>query len=162
MTENPATLLAQRLAIAVPALLLGGAYISQFVFGLFPCEMCWWQRYPHFLALVLGLMAGFTPSAQIGLKRTLIALAALAILSSGLIGAFHAGVEYDWWEGITGCATNVASGGNALDNIMNAPLVRCDVAPWSLLGISLAGWNFIISTGAACAILALLMRRKAA
>ena len=163
MTENPATLLAQRLGIAVPALLLGGAYISQFLFGLFPCEMCWWQRYPHFLALALGLMAAFTPQAQIVLKRVLIAFAALAILSSGLIGGFHAGVEYGWWEGITGCANNVASGGgSALDNIMNAPLVRCDVAPWSLLGISLAGWNFILSAGAACAILVLLMRRKAA
>lgn len=163
MTENPATLLAQRLAIAVPALLLGGAYISQFVFGLFPCEMCWWQRYPHFLALVLGLMAGFTPQARIGLRRPLIALAALAIMASGLIGGFHAGVEYSWWEGITGCANNVTSGGgSALENIMNAPLVRCDVAPWSLLGISLAGWNFIISISAACAILMLLIRRKPA
>ncbi len=162
MTQNPATLLAQRLAIAVPALLLGGAYISQFIFGLFPCEMCWWQRYPHFLALVLGLLAAFTPQAQIGLKRALIVLAALAILASGLIGGFHAGVEYNWWDGITGCATNVATGGNALENIMNAPIVRCDVAPWSFLGISLAGWNFIISAGAACVILVLLTRRKAA
>ncbi len=162
ITMNPATLLAQRLAIAVPALLLGGAYISQFVFGLFPCEMCWWQRYPHFLALALGLLAAFTPQGQIGLKRALFALAALAILASGLIGGFHAGVEYDWWEGITGCATNVAAGGSALENIMNAPIVRCDVAPWSFLGISLAGWNFIISASAACVILVLLTRRKSA
>ena len=160
--NRPANLLAQRLAIAVPALLLGGAYISQYVFGLFPCEMCWWQRYPHYIALALGLTAAFTPPARLGLKRSVITLAALAILASGLIGGFHAGVEYDWWEGITGCATNVAAGGNALDNIMNAPLVRCDVSPWDLFGISLAGWNFIISTGAGCAILVLLMRRKSA
>lgn len=159
---DPATLLAQRLAVAVPALLLGGAYISQYVFGLFPCEMCWWQRYPHFVALVLALVAAFASSQQASLRRGTIALAALAILVSGLIGGFHAGVEYGWWEGITGCASNVVSGGNALDNIMNAPLVRCDVAPWTLLGISLAGWNFIISGAAACAILVLLTRRKAA
>lgn len=162
MIDKSATLLAQRLAIAVPALLLGGAYISQYGFGLFPCEMCWWQRYPHFIALAFGLMAAFTPQSQFALRRLLIMLAALAIMVSGLIGGFHAGVEYDWWEGITGCATNVESGGNALDNIMNAPLVRCDVAAWDLFGISLAGWNFIISTGAGCVILALLMRRKAA
>ncbi len=159
---DPATLLAQRLAIAVPALLLGGAYISQYGFGLFPCEMCWWQRYPHFIALVLGLVAAFASTGPASLRRGTIALAALAILVSGLIGGFHAGVEYGWWEGITGCASHVASGGNALDNIMNAPLVRCDVAPWSLLGISLAGWNFLISGAAGCAILALLARRKTA
>lgn len=162
MTNQPAILLAQRIAIAVPALLLGGAYISQYGFGLFPCEMCWWQRYPHFIALGLGLMAAFAPSAQLGLRRAIIALAALAIIASGVIGGFHAGVEYDWWDGITRCATNVAAGGNALDNIMNAPLVRCDVSPWDLFGISLAGWNFIISTSAGCVTLALLMRRKSA
>ena len=159
--DRPSLLLAQRLAIAIPALLLGGAYISQYVFGLFPCEMCWWQRYPHFIALILGLVAAFTAPIERGLGRPIIALAAVAIIASGLIGGFHAGVEYDWWEGITGCATNVAAGGSALDNIMNAPLVRCDVAPWQLFGISLAGWNFIVSITAGCAILALLMRRKA-
>lgn len=162
MIHTPAPLLAQRLAIAVPALLLGGAYVSQYLFGLFPCEMCWWQRYPHFLALGFGLLAAFVP-LKLAPKRVLIALAAIAIVVSGLIGGFHAGVEYGWWEGITGCATHVASsGGSALDNIMNAPLVRCDVAPWDFLGVSLAGWNFIVSTGAGCAILALLMRRSAA
>ena len=82
--------------------------------------------------------------------------AALAILVSGLIGGFHAGVEYGWWEGITSCATTVAPGGDMLDSIMNAPLVRCDVAPWSLFGISLAGYNFLLSVGGAMLILGLL------
>jgi disulfide bond formation protein DsbB len=158
MLKTPATLLAQRLAIGIPALMLGGAYLSQYGFGLYPCEMCWWQRYPHFIALALAIL-----SASAAPKRLLIGLAGLAIMVSGLIGGFHAGVEYGWWEGITGCATTVSTGGgSALDNIMNAPLVRCDVAPWSLLGISLAGWNFIISVSAGCAILALTMRRTAA
>ena len=67
-----------------------------------------------------------------------IALAALAILASGLIGAFHAGVEYGWWEGLTACTSNIAGGGDPLEAIMNAPLIRCDVAPWTLAGISLA------------------------
>ena len=160
MNDAPSLLLARRLAIAVPALLLGGAYVSQYVFGLFPCEMCMWQRSPHFIALGLGLLAAFVP-LKAAPKRLLIGLAGLAIIVSGLIGGFHAGVEYSWWEGITGCATTVSAGGSALENIMNAPLVRCDVAPWELLGISLAGWNFLVSVAAGCAILLLLRRRKA-
>lgn len=140
------------LAFVLPAALLGGAYISQYVFGLYPCEMCWWQRWPHFAALVPAILAFFVGSD--GFKRVLVALAALAILTSGLIGGFHAGVEYGWWEGITGCATNnVGQGGNVLDNIMDAPLIRCDVAPWTLFGISLAGYNFLLSCGGAIAIL---------
>ncbi len=89
----------------------------------------------------------------------MVALAALAILTSGLIGGFHAGVEYGWWEGITTCATAPAAGGDILDSIMNAPLVRCDIAPWSLFGISLAGFNFLFSIGGAMLIFVLLALR---
>ncbi|MXO75478.1 disulfide bond formation protein B [Altererythrobacter aerius] len=152
---SPSTLLAQRLALAVPALLLGGAYVSQYGFGLPPCEMCWWQRYPHFAAVGLALLSTVAQP-----RRLWIALAAIAILVSGGIGAFHAGVEYGWWEGLTACSTVSLGGGDPLDAIMNAPLVRCDETPWSLMGISLAGWNFLISAVAGIAIL-LLLRRKA-
>ena len=144
--------LAQRLAIGVSALLLGGAYLSQYGFGLFPCEMCWWQRYAHFAALALALLS--TLAAP---KRLWIGLASLAILVAGLLGAYHAGVEYKWWEGITTCSST--AGGNSLEDILNAPLIRCDEPQWTLLGISLAGFNFLISTTAAAAIFALLARR---
>lgn len=147
---------ARHLALAVPVALLGGAYMSQYVFGLFPCEMCWWQRYPHFAALVLGVIGLMQPRQQLWPL-----LAGVAILTSGLIGAFHAGVEYDWWEGITGCATVAKAGGDPLAAILDAPIVRCDVAPWTLFGISLAGFNFLISTGGAVAILALVRREGA-
>ncbi len=142
---------------AIPLLLLGGAYLGQYGFGLYPCEMCWWQRWPHFAAFALAALSLFLPY-----KRVWIALAAGGILTSGLIGAYHAGVEYDWWEGLTACSnTAAARGGNAMEAILNAPLVRCDEVQWSLLGISLAGYNFLISTASAIAIFALLGRKSA-
>ena len=150
----PSDKLAQRLALGVPALLLGGAYLSEYAFGLVPCEMCWWQRYAHFAALGLALA-----STVAGPRRLWIALAGLAILVAGLIGGFHAGVEYGWWEGLTACSTPSLGGGDPLEAIMNAPLVRCDEVQWSLAGISLAGWNFFISSVSGIAIL-LLLRRK--
>jgi disulfide bond formation protein DsbB len=155
MMATPSARLAQRLALGIPALLLGGAYLSQYGFGLYPCEMCWWQRYPHFAALALALL-----STVVAPKRLWVALAALAMLVSGAIGGFHAGVEYGWWEGMTGCATAVGGGGSALENILAAPLIRCDIAPWSLFGISLAGWNFLFSTLGGLAILALVARDR--
>ena len=139
-------------AFLLPAALLGGAYISQYVGGLYPCEMCWWQRYPHMAAIPLALLAFFVRNA--GMQRVLVALAGLAIATSGLIGAFHAGVEYGWWEGITSCSSTVAaSGEDYLEAVLNAPLTRCDVTPWSLFGISLAGYNFLLSAGGGIAIL---------
>jgi disulfide bond formation protein DsbB len=149
--------LARWIALAVPAALLGGAYLGQYAFGLPPCEMCWWQRYPHFVALALAALAFFVPTG-----RVLVALAALALALSGAIGAFHAGVEYGWWQGPTACSSQVSVGGDPLAAIMDAPLVRCDVVPWDLFGVSLAGWNFLFSTAAALAIALLLRRREAA
>lgn len=133
--------LARTIALGVPLALLGGAYISQYVFGLYPCEMCWWQRYALFAALPFAVLAWIRPQGKV-----LSVLALIGILIGGLIGGYHAGVEYGWWQGVTACTTLAGTGsGNALDAILDAPVVRCDVAPWDLFGISLAGWNFLIS-----------------
>lgn len=146
------------LAFLLPTALLGGALIGQYGFGLYPCEMCMWQRWPHLAAIILAFLALMLRSKSGSML--MVVAAAMAILISGLIGGFHAGVEYDWWEGITSCATNLAAGGNMLDSIMNAPLVRCDVAPWSLFGISLAGYNFLLSVSGAILILMMLAKQR--
>lgn len=149
---------ANGLAFLIPSGLLGGALISQYGFGLYPCEMCMWQRWPHLVAILLALPALVLRSGS--MKNLLVVAAGLAILVSGLIGGFHAGVEYGWWQGLTSCATTLPAGGNMLDTIMDAPLVRCDVAPWSLFGISLAGYNFLLSVSGAVLILVMMIRAR--
>ena len=146
------------LALAAPLLLYGGALVSQYGFGLHPCEMCYWQRWPHQAAIVLAALALLLRRHD-GAMRALTLLAALAIAVSGAIGVFHAGVEYGFWEGLTRCATGQV-GPVSLDDIMNAPLIRCDTAPWSLFGISLAGFNAIFSFAAAALVLILLRPRS--
>src|SRR5205085_461670 len=90
------------IALLLPLALLAGAYASQYLGGLYPCEMCWWQRYAHFAALVLAVPAFVFP-AQSRASRTLVLLAALAIAVSGAIGVYHAGVEAKIFEGFTQC-----------------------------------------------------------
>ena len=154
LPTGPAALRQARLLVLlVPAALLGGAYVSQYGFGLFPCEMCWWQRYPHFAALALAALGFALPG-----RGWPVTLAVLAIALSGAIGAFHAGVEYHWWEGVTRCTSTVQPGGDVLKAILDAPLVRCDQAQWTLFGISLAGFNFLISTAGALLAATLLAR----
>jgi disulfide bond formation protein DsbB len=143
--------LAQWLALAVPGSLLLGALGSQHLGGLNPCEMCLWQRWPHLAAVALAGLSFFVPR----LARPLTRLAAIAIAVSGAIGAFHAGVEQGWWEGLTTCST-VATGATAdelLKSILATPLIRCDQIAWSFAGLSLAAWNAILSLSAAGAIL---------
>lgn len=144
-------------ALATPILLYGGALVSQYGFGLHPCEMCYWQRWPHQAAILLAAFALLMRRNDAAM-RLFTLLAAIAIAISGAIGIFHAGVEYGFWEGVTTCATG-AGGPVSLDSIMNAPLIRCDTAQWTLAGISLAGFNAIFSLGAAVLVLTLLRRK---
>ncbi len=149
---------ARLLALGVPVALLGGALISQYVGHLYPCELCWYQRYPHIAAIPLAALAFIVPGRPA--RGVLVALAGVAILISGAIGVFHAGVEYHWWQGFTEC-TSTMSGPVTLESIMNAPIVRCDVAQWRLFGISLAGYNALFSIGGAIAIFAMMQRKRA-
>ncbi len=142
------------LALAVPAALMAGALGSQYIGGLYPCEMCHWQRWPHEAAIGMAILAFFVRAP---VKIILVMLAAVAVLVSGAIGIFHAGVEYHWWQGLTSCS---APGGGTLADIMAAPLVRCDVPQWTFAGVSLAGFNALFSIIGAVTILALT--RKAA
>ncbi len=149
------------LAILLPAALLAGALGSQYVGGLFPCEMCYWQRWPHGVAILLGALA-FTAPATSSRSRNLTLAAALAIAISGIIGVYHAGVETGIFEGFTTC-TALATGGSTEDllrQITQAPLVRCDQVQFSFLGLSMAGWNALISLGGVAAILWLELRGR--
>jgi disulfide bond formation protein DsbB len=148
---------ARLLALLIPSGLLGGALFSQYVGGLYPCEMCYWQRWPHGAAILLALIALVSP-LQAARTRIIVLLAALSIAVSGAIGIFHAGVELGWWEGITFCT---ATGARSLQDILNTPLVRCDQVQWSFLGLSLAAWNAIFSVGGAALIAVLALRRSA-
>lgn len=149
---------ARLLALLVPLGLLGGALGSQYIGGLHPCEMCYWQRWPHGAAILLSALA-FTAPASSPRARTLTLLAALAIAVSGAIGVYHAGVELGIFEGFTTCTTTTraASTEELLKELMKVPLVRCDEVQWSFLGISMAGWNAILSLGSAAAIAALTL-----
>jgi disulfide bond formation protein DsbB len=154
---------ARLIALLLPLALLAGALGSQYLGGLHPCEMCYWQRWPHGIAIVLALLA-FTAPAETSRSRTLTLLAALAIAVSGAIGVYHAGVEAKIFEGFTQCtATGIGlSPAELLKQISHAPLVRCDEVQFRFLGISMAGWNAILSLSGAALILILGLRARRA
>ncbi len=146
---------ANALALALPSALMAGALGSQYIGGLYPCEMCHWQRWPHYTAIALALFAFLLKPPA---RPVMVALAALAILTSGAIGVYHAGVEYHWWRGITTCSSTAA--GTSLQDILRAPLIRCDQAQWTFHGVSLAGFNALFSIVGGIAILGMLRRMR--
>jgi len=125
------------------AALLLGAWGFQYLGGLAPCKMCIWQRYPHGVAVAVGVLALALPRVNL-----LPLLGALAALATAGIGVFHAGVEWKWWEGPSSCTSGDIGGLSTqelMDQIMSAPLVRCDDIPWEMFGLSMAGWNAVLS-----------------
>src|SRR4051794_32804387 len=154
---------ARLIALLLPLALVGGALGSQYFGGLHPCEMCYWQRWPHAVAILLALIA-FTAPAGSRNARALTLLAALAIAVSGAIGVYHAGVEAKIFEGFTQCTalSKSSSTTDLLNQITHAPLVRCDEVQFRFLGITLAGWNAILSLGGAFLILLLTLRGRRA
>jgi len=127
--------------------MLGGALYFQYVVGLAPCEMCHWQRWPHIAAIVVGLLA-FASFARPRLATTFAVLAIAALAVTSAIGIFHAGVELHWWQGPQTCTGTIPRGLSADElkkYLFGAKMVRCDDIVWSLWGISMAGWNAILS-----------------
>ncbi len=150
---------ARLIALLLPLALLAGAFGSQYLGGLFPCEMCWWQRYAHMVAVVPAAFA-FTAASDSPRGRAFTLLAALAIAVSGAIGVYHASVEAKIFQGFTTCSAVPMAGNTAdlLKQITHMPLIRCDEVQFRFLGISMAGWNAILSLGGAALVVGLTIK----
>lgn len=133
------------LATLGSAAMMLGALGFQYIGEMPPCKMCYWQRYPHVAAVGIGILAFLLP----GVGRTaFMYLGALAALTTGGIGIYHSGVERGYWEGPTTCTSGSIDNftpEQLMEQIMGAPLVRCDEVPWELFTLSMASWNAIIS-----------------
>lgn len=130
------------IAGAGSAALLLAAFGFQFLGGMPPCKLCYWQRYGHGVAIAASVLCAMVPS------RWIAGLGALGAAFSSTTGVYHTGVERGWWEGPTSCTSGSIRGLSTeelMNQVMNAPLVRCDEVPWDMLGLSMASWNAVAS-----------------
>lgn len=142
-------LVALELAL-LSAVLIATVYYFQLVLKILPCELCYWQRKPHFALIPLGVIGFFLANAR-WRAGVLGAMAVLALANTG-ISIFHVGVEYHWWQGLPTCSAPTAvttTLEQARDLIFRATVVPCDKPGWVFMGISMAGWNGLVSLGMA-------------
>lgn len=142
-----------------------GAYFFEYVVKLAPCPLCLEQRIPYYVGIPLALIVAFAASRQAPqtIVRIGFAVLFLVFLISAGLGVYHAGIEWKFWTGPTECTGPLnpfGQGGDLLSQIRNTSLVRCDEAAWRLFGISLAGYNVLISL--ALAALAITGARRSA
>lgn len=126
---------------------VGSALLSQYVGGLVPCELCLAERWPYYIIMALNLMALIAGNR--GLTQAVLALSGIAFLVSAGLGAYHVGVEQHWIAGPTACTGGGTAGAGSIEDLQKLLLqqqpVRCDEVQWSLFGVSLAGWNLVVS-----------------
>lgn len=126
------------------AVLMLGAVAFQYLGDMAPCKMCYWQRYPHIAAVLIGV--GFLFKSHALLPW----LGAASTMATSGVGFFHAGVERGVWPGPQSCTSSPIddlSTEELVAQIMAAPMVRCNDIPWEMFGVSIAGWNALLSLG---------------
>lgn len=146
---RPVTAAALAIALIGAATILG-AWFFQYGLGLKPCPLCLEQRYAYYFAIPLAVMVAL--GDQVGASRKVL-MAALVAIALGMLwnaglGVYHAGVEWKFWAGpqeCSGALDDLGSAGGLLNKLQSITVVRCDEAAWRFLGLSLAGYNVIIS-----------------
>ena len=148
--EASPVLTAALAVLLIAAATIAGAWFFQLVLEILPCQLCLEQRYAYYAIIPLSALVALgsargTPRAVLLAGLAIIALAALA--NAGL-GTYHSGVEWGFWKGPTECTGpigNLGSAGNLLERLDSVKVVRCDEVQWRFLGLSLAGYNVLIS-----------------
>jgi disulfide bond formation protein DsbB len=129
---------------------LAGAWFFEYVLKLAPCPLCLEQRIPYHIIIPLSLLLAIAALVRAPRNLLLVGFAAMAIAAccNIVLGTYHAGVEWHWWAGPADCSgplTDLRTGGSLLDQLHAVHVVRCDEAAWRFLGLSLAGYNVLIS-----------------
>lgn len=157
--------LAAAIALA-SAGILSMAYISQYGFGLKPCILCLYQRGPYALNIVLGMLAVLASFRYPRLTRLIIYITALSFLTGAVIAGFHVGVEQEWWKGLPSCGGDIVPQHASIEELRRSlegqKIVRCDKPAFVLFGISMAGYNFLISLALTFSVVYLLRKKHGA
>ncbi|MEM7071852.1 MAG: disulfide bond formation protein B [Pseudomonadota bacterium] len=140
---------AQKLLFLCAIGVLGFVYITEFVFGYNPCQLCLWQRYPWWIVAGICLLA-LLLSRHISstLHFCLMRLNAMVLCGGGVIAGYHVGVEYQWWQGLQSCNSgqNLPQTIDAFKSLLGQPIInQCAHVSWSFLDFSMAAWNGFLS-----------------
>jgi disulfide bond formation protein DsbB len=149
LTSEPAATVPLTIAIIGAATIIG-AWIFQYGFGILPCPLCLEQRIAYYFAIPLAVLLAI--GASVGASRKVL-IGGLVVIAAGMLwnaglGAYHAGVEWGFWQGPQDCSgpiNDLGTAGGLLKQLESVQIVRCDEVQWRFLGLSLAGYNVLIS-----------------
>ena len=121
--------------------LLLSAYYFQYFVGLKPCQMCIWQRWPHYAVIFFCLLIILKKKYVV----SLLLFAALSAFTTSIIGIWHSGVELEFFYLPEGCSSSDLGSINTVKDLINKPMISCNIITWKFLGLSMTNWNTILS-----------------
>ncbi|MBL4603636.1 MAG: disulfide bond formation protein B [Emcibacteraceae bacterium] len=137
------------IALLASLAMLGGAYGFEYIGGLYPCDLCWPQRYAHMAVILFASFALYLRKSRNAKWLRFKLLTFFSYIVSVAYSGYHAGVEQKWWDGPDSCTirtdTGETSAADFFKQLQDVPINRCDEIPWEMFGISMAGYNFLIS-----------------
>jgi disulfide bond formation protein DsbB len=138
------------LAVLMLAVILS-ALALEHVWGYVPCELCLKERWPYYIGIPVAVLAAVSSGFGMPprLTRVLLWLLAAVLLVGAGLSIYHAGVEWQFWEGPSSCTSSVdsvaKSTGDLLNDLSTQHGPSCSDAALRVFGLSLAGWNVIAS-----------------
>jgi disulfide bond formation protein DsbB len=134
--------------ISIVTLLI--VFISQYGWGLIPCQLCIWQRVPFVILIGLTGVYYFPVRSkhQHIYHASILFCMSFILAMSVVLSGFHVGVEQHWWQGLSSCKTSIPYNLSMDDlriALLETPPMPCDQVQWSFVGISMAGYNFLLS-----------------
>jgi disulfide bond formation protein DsbB len=142
MLKSITPLQAAWLVFAITLATILGAWVFEYA-GYAPCELCLKQRIAYYAVVPLSLLVALVGARNPAILRYGLGLLGLIMLGSLVFGIYHAGVEWKLWQGPTACTGMGTFAGGLPDLTKKA--VMCDQPAIRIFGLSLAGWNAVIS-----------------
>ena len=134
-----------KISFLISTLMLNSAFYLEYFHGALPCDLCITQRWFHGSIIVYSLIIIFIINKTSISKKLLMLVGGILWLSSSLMGLYHFGIEMNFWTGPDGCSSNIDFSKDTLKYLLNKSPIKCDEVMFEFFGLSLAGWNALVS-----------------
>lgn len=134
-----------KISLLASSLMLLSAFYLEYFQGALPCDLCITQRWFHGLIITYSLISIFILEKFINVKIFILIVLSFTWLASAIAGLYHFGIEMNFWSGPDDCSSNIDFSKDTLTYLLNKSPIKCDEIMFKILGLSLAGWNALLS-----------------
>ena len=134
-----------KISFLISSLMLLSAFYLEYFHNAFPCDLCITQRWFHALIISYSLIAIFISKSRFFTNKLILIGLSITWIASSVAGLYHFGIEMNFWKGPDECSSAIDFSKDTLTYLLNKSPIKCDEIMFKILGLSLAGWNALLS-----------------